>query len=206
MANLIIKPTSGGSLILQDEGGDAAVTVGTTGSTTLAGTANALGTVATMTLPVPSATAVYPANTIIQYIEAATSSGAVDATTAAVEIFSDASITPRVTGSLIIAIINIGGLSRVNTANDSTIDLRVTDGGGTLRKLLTNHYAYQSGAHGTGEPERAPLSWTVNLGTGTTAGTAFPVNVTIDNGNTADLVRCNADSQTSRLILMEVKS
>ena len=45
MANLIIKPTSGGSLILQDEGGDAALTVGTTGSTTLAGTANALGTV-----------------------------------------------------------------------------------------------------------------------------------------------------------------
>ena len=36
MANLIIKPTSGGSLILQDEGGDAALTVGTTGSTTLA--------------------------------------------------------------------------------------------------------------------------------------------------------------------------
>jgi len=47
MANLIIKPTSGGSLVLQDEGGDAALTVGTTGSTTLAGTANALGTVVT---------------------------------------------------------------------------------------------------------------------------------------------------------------
>ena len=31
MANLIIKPTSGGSLVLQDEGGDAAVSVGTTG-------------------------------------------------------------------------------------------------------------------------------------------------------------------------------
>ena len=51
MANLIIKPTSGGSLILQDEGGDAALTVGTTGSTTLAGTANNLGTASgTLTL------------------------------------------------------------------------------------------------------------------------------------------------------------
>ena len=49
MANLIIKPTSGGSLILQDEGGDAALTVGTTGSTTLAGTANNLGTIASTT-------------------------------------------------------------------------------------------------------------------------------------------------------------
>ena len=50
MANLIIKPTSGGSLILQDEGGDAALTVGTTGSTTLAGTANNLGTVTAATI------------------------------------------------------------------------------------------------------------------------------------------------------------
>ena len=50
MANLIIKPTSGGSLILQDEGGDASLTVGTTGSTTLAGTANNLGTATAGTL------------------------------------------------------------------------------------------------------------------------------------------------------------
>ena len=35
MANLIIKPTSGGSLVLQDEGGYAALTVGTSGATTL---------------------------------------------------------------------------------------------------------------------------------------------------------------------------
>jgi len=47
MADLIIKPSSGNSLVFQDEGGDAALTVGTTGNTTLAGTANALGTVAT---------------------------------------------------------------------------------------------------------------------------------------------------------------
>ena len=51
MANLIIKPTSGGSLILQDEGGSAAVTVGTSGATTfaesitLSGTTNNIGTV-----------------------------------------------------------------------------------------------------------------------------------------------------------------
>ena len=50
MANLIIKPASGGSLVLQDEGGDTALTVGTTGSTTLAGTANNLGTVTAGTI------------------------------------------------------------------------------------------------------------------------------------------------------------
>ena len=44
MADMIIKPSSGNSLVFQDEGGDPALTVGTTGNTTLAGTANNLGT------------------------------------------------------------------------------------------------------------------------------------------------------------------
>ena len=45
MANLIIKPTSGGSLIFQDEGGTAAVSIDSSGDTTLAGATNNLGTV-----------------------------------------------------------------------------------------------------------------------------------------------------------------
>ena len=49
MANLIVKPTSGGNLILQDEGGDAALTIDTLGNSTLAGTANDLGTIADTT-------------------------------------------------------------------------------------------------------------------------------------------------------------
>ena len=66
MANLIIKPSAGGDLKLQDEGSTDAITISTTGNTTLAGTANNLGTVATMTLPVASATAVYPTGTVIK--------------------------------------------------------------------------------------------------------------------------------------------
>ena len=50
MADMIIKPSSGNSLVFQDEGGDPALTVGTTGNTTLAGTANNLGTVTAGTL------------------------------------------------------------------------------------------------------------------------------------------------------------
>ena len=38
MANLIIKPASGGSLILQDEGGTAAHTIDASGNHTLANT------------------------------------------------------------------------------------------------------------------------------------------------------------------------
>ena len=62
MANLIIKPASNGSLILQDEGGTAANTIdasgntqlagtlGVTGNATLSGTANNLGTATAGTL------------------------------------------------------------------------------------------------------------------------------------------------------------
>ncbi len=44
MANLIVKPTSGGSLILQDEGGDAALTIGATGISTIVNATITAGT------------------------------------------------------------------------------------------------------------------------------------------------------------------
>jgi hypothetical protein len=50
MGNLIIKPNTGGLLKLQDEGGTDAISISTTGNTTLAGTANALGTVTAGTI------------------------------------------------------------------------------------------------------------------------------------------------------------
>ena len=50
MANLIIKPTTGGSLILQDEGGTAAHTIDASGNHTLSGTTNNLGTVTAGTI------------------------------------------------------------------------------------------------------------------------------------------------------------
>jgi len=49
MGNLIIKPNTGGTLNLQDEGGTDAITISTTGNTTLAGTTNNIGTVTTGT-------------------------------------------------------------------------------------------------------------------------------------------------------------
>ena len=65
MANLIIKPTSGGSLILQDEGGTAANTIDASGNTTLAGTTNNLGTSTAGTL---SSGVIFPAGHIIQSV------------------------------------------------------------------------------------------------------------------------------------------
>ena len=72
MANLIIKPAGNGSLILQDEGGDAAVTVGTTGSATfaqsvvLSGTTNNIGTVTVGNLS--NTAIVYPAGHVVQTV------------------------------------------------------------------------------------------------------------------------------------------
>jgi len=56
MADMIIKPSSGNSLVFQDEGGDAALTVATNGTTTfaenatLSGSGNNLGTVTAGTI------------------------------------------------------------------------------------------------------------------------------------------------------------
>ena len=51
MANLIIKPADGGSLILQDEGGDAALTVGTTGVSTIANATITTGDIVASSFP-----------------------------------------------------------------------------------------------------------------------------------------------------------
>jgi hypothetical protein len=64
MANLIIKPSSSGDLKLQDEGGDDAITISTTGNTTLAGTANNLGTVTAGTL---GSAVLFPTTAIASY-------------------------------------------------------------------------------------------------------------------------------------------
>ena len=73
MADLIIKPSSGNSLVLQDEGGDAALTVnalgnvqaattlGVTGNATLSGTANVYGA------------GTFPAGIVLQVVSAAAS-------------------------------------------------------------------------------------------------------------------------------------
>ena len=59
MANLIIKPADGGSLILQDEGGTAAHTIDASGNHTLSGT-NSLGTI--------SNTTTFPAGHVLQVV------------------------------------------------------------------------------------------------------------------------------------------
>ena len=51
MADLIINPSSGNSLVFQDEGGAAALTVGTTGISTIANVTITAGTITAATFP-----------------------------------------------------------------------------------------------------------------------------------------------------------
>ena len=66
MANLIIKPTSGGSLILQDEGGTAANTIDASGNTQLAGTLGVTGNATLSGTGNVYGTGTFPAGHVIQ--------------------------------------------------------------------------------------------------------------------------------------------
>ena len=112
MANLIIKPTSGGSLILQDEGGTAAHTIDASGNHTLSGTTNNVGTVTAGSIAggtITSATA-FPAGHVIQVVSAVKtakqSSASVNNTWTAITGL-DLSITPSATSSKILVTYHI---------------------------------------------------------------------------------------------------
>ena len=144
----------------------------------------------------------FPSGHIIQFFKAGTVGENINATTEYVEIFPDSSITPRKTGSRIVSITDIAGISLLNNSNQ-TMTFRITDGAGSQRLKLSTHMLYQT--HGsTSEPGRFHASWTSDLGTSTTAGTAFPVNVDFKCNNNTGIVRVGVDSDPSNLWLMEV--
>ena len=101
MADLIIKPSSGNSLVLQDEGGDAALTVGTTGSTTLAGTGNNLGTVTAGSIAGGSITSAttFPAGHVIQTTDNFTGSTQTVMGSAGDNVWTDTVVTGSITTS-----------------------------------------------------------------------------------------------------------
>ena len=125
MANLIIKPTSGGSLILQDEGGDAALTVGTTGNTTFAGSTDV------------SAGVTLPAGHIVQVVQTAL---LVHSSYSASSSFQDvtnlnATITPKKTGNKILVTLSVDVGS---TTSDTFIYFNLVNGSTTVTAARGN--------------------------------------------------------------------
>jgi hypothetical protein len=113
MANLIIKPSAGGQLILKDEGDDAAITVATNGTTTLSGSANNLGTISTATT--------FPAGHVIEtynkqfYESIYTTSGSVIAFGSS----NDLAVGTVEAGVTIVAQISGGSIRNRNSTNNS---------------------------------------------------------------------------------------
>ena len=131
MANLIIKPTSGGNLILQDEGGDAALTVSTTGNTTLAGTSNNLGTIASATN--------FPAGHILQVVQTVKQDTFSSTSTSETLITGyNISITPTKASSKIL----------VNYSFDTSTNTSITAYAYMQRKIGSADWAHLAGIHG----------------------------------------------------------
>ena len=209
MANLIIKPSAGGDLVIKGSDASPAITVGTTGTTTfaenttLSGSANDLGTVTAGTI---GDEVNFPNKHVLQFILARnTTAGETPLTTTntPLNIFSGTpSITPYKTGSRIIAMVTVPGITSLNSTS-ATIQIRATDGTNT-RKILCTHMTYQTHASSS-EPGRWVGSFTTDLGTGTTRGTSFPVNVQFFNNNGSVDVRVCADDDIAYLWLLEVE-
>ena len=209
MANLIIKPSAGGDLVIKGSDDSPAITVGTTGTTTfaenatLSGTANNIGTVTAGTI---GDEVNFPNKHVLQFILARnTTAGETPLTTTntPLNIFSGTpSITPYKTGSRIIAMVTVPGITSLNSTS-ATIQIRATDGTNT-RKILCTHMTYQTHASSS-EPGRWVGSFTTDLGTGTTRGTSFPVNVQFFNNNGSVDVRVCADDDIAYLWLLEVE-
>ena len=165
MANLIIKPTSGGSLILQDEGGDAALTVGTTGSTTLAGTANNVGTVTGGTYnSTIGSSATMPAGVVVQTTTPASAGTETSITVGTNNVWQDtvvtSSITPKYNNSKIVIFVNYGA-NLTNSSSDGgfgTRFKRAISGGATSYPASASIQEGTSNAHSTYYEGTAPTS------------------------------------------------
>ena len=150
MANLIIKPTSGGSLVLQDEGGDAAITVGATGTTTfaenatLSGTANNIGTVTAGTI----SAAIRPG--IRQFIQNSTTTETDGSFTGGTEYTitnMNVAITPKASNSRIFVTLGCGGMSQGAVAGVALTIKRITGGVTTVVRNVSR-YGYQGESDG----------------------------------------------------------
>ena len=214
MANLIIKPTSGGSLILQDEGGTAANTIdasgnsqlagtlGVTGNATLSGTANNLGTTTGGTL---SSGVTFPNGHIIKISTIAHTYTQVSVTSSGLADWSGMSvvITPSdATNKIIIC----GHMNCYGVAQNNINCVLFRDDGGGFDKLggISDYFHHESGEGGS-----MPLSWIDTPGV--TVATTYKIQVRSDNGgqcylnvNDGSSAITNDESSNSWMYAMEV--
>jgi hypothetical protein len=151
MGNLIIKPNTGGTLNLQDEGGTDAISISTTGNTTLAGTANALGTVASGNLS--NTAIVYPAGHVIQTVHQSIYQGslAYSGATAFTATPNICTITPKSSSSKILIQVDQPYFVAGAVSSDNAVAYEIwkdTGGGGYASLANFNNGAAAIQAYG----------------------------------------------------------
>ena len=219
MANLIIKPSADGQLILKDEGDDAALTIGTDGNTTLSGTGNNLGTVTAGTFPVPSATALYPAGHVLQvvsYYTEAQSSLTISDSDQVVNGMTKV-VTPKGVNSKFLVAVRIGGEgnqqwnktfniqmdgTRVNVPSSPAGSMGVRGLG--LGAMTQTHTGADNDSTSEGMSFSPLISTSSAIGTGIT----FRLVCSGSGHDTTYFNRCigvNNEEFTSELIITEIK-
>ena len=196
MANLIIKPTSGGSLILQDEGGDAALTVGTTGVSTIANATITAGT--------------FPNGHILQVVQTVKTATFSTSGTGWTDVTGlSVTITPSDASNKILVIMNCnsatqsgqrGGLKLVRGSQDICIG---DAGGSRIRATAGITAAADSGWNS--------CSATFLDSPSTTSATTYKVQTRNETSGVTYLNRTHSDSDaasyyrgTSQITVMEV--
>tara|TARA_Y100000593_G_C4261650_1_gene312515 strand:+ start:299 stop:919 length:621 start_codon:yes stop_codon:yes gene_type:complete len=204
MADLIIKPSSGNSLVLQDEGGDAALTVGTTGSTTLAGTGNNIGTVTAGTLShgttlqgwvdASNTGVTFPVGHIIQvvYVQNTTDTLITTATN-----FLSASITPRKDSHKILLTAHMPGVANRGSSVSEGFTKFVR---GSTDIATIDGITPWKGDSPQGSISLGSMSASYLDSPSTTSSITYHINVSGSSGG----FKINNEGGTSTLTLMEI--
>ncbi len=162
MANLIIKPTSGGSLILQDEGGTAANTIDASGNTQLAGTLGVTGNATLSGTANVYGQGAFPAGHVIFTTPTAAAFTSTNLAAAWTSTVVTASITPLYSNSSILLFANffiyvndnagdVGVSTRVKKVHSGgtsyPADMNTHDGSGGMHSTFYNNIDPGDGGH-----------------------------------------------------------
>ena len=187
MANLIIKPTSGGLLKLQEDGGTDAISIGTDGKSTI--------THAAITAWTP------PAGTVLQVVQGLHHAETGTTSTSFVATGIDVSITPSATSSKVLifattsAYLNVAGYVAYYTIYRGSTNLSEDTAG------FQN--VHQTSAGGSSDDLISPVSMVFLDSPSTTSATTYQIYTRVSNASLTNAWSMNG--ATSTIVCQEIK-
>jgi len=185
MANLIIKPTSGGLLKLQEDGGTDAISIGTDGKSTI--------TNAVITAWTP------PAGTVLQVVQGLNHAEAGTTSTSYVATGIDVSITPSATSSKVLIMAN----TSVYLTHAGYVAYYTIYRGSTNLSEDVNGFANVHQTDGTSTVDMiAPASMVFLDSPNTTSATTYQIYARVNNS--ALTTNWSMNGSTSTIICQEI--